>query len=104
MSKENTNVNINPFAVGFLIITIVVGYYFIFALPNQSKAGENQQAELDSCLEKAEEKYRTTFELNSYPAPQEGYPYARRWNDARIIERIEDNLRKNKEICIQLYK
>lgn len=63
-----------------------------------------EQAELDTCLKKAEENFTANFKLNSNPAPQEGYPDARVWNDTQIKDRTEDNLRKDKEICIQLYK
>ena len=111
-SKNNTNINI--LAVSFLIITLAISYYFVFALPKQNKTDfaptpvdtskYYKQAELDSCLLKAEQKYSAMLELNSYPAPQEGFPDARRWNDAEIKRDIENQYNKDREFCLELNK
>jgi hypothetical protein len=39
------------------------------------------EADLDLCLQKAQDEFNATFALNSVSAPQENYPDARTWNN-----------------------
>lgn len=63
-----------------------------------------QQAKLEECLEKAEQQYNDNFEINSYPAPKEGFPNARNWKSNLFQEQITEQYNTDREICIKLYK
>ena|SRR3990167_3686144 len=105
----------------FIVIGIFIGIAFYFQERNHQQITERakiyydgarleilqkeaQQGKLKECLQKAEYHYTGAFELNSSPNPQKDYPNARVWDNNHIMEETEANLRKDKEICIKLYK
>lgn len=66
--------------------------------------GYIQQAKLEECLRKAEQRYYDSFEINSYPDPREGFPNARTWNSNLVQEQITEQYNTDRGICIRLYK
>jgi len=109
--------------IAILFITVVAiltaGFAYKFFVLQPQKDIEQAQVEkarleslnkqefdkkLEDCLEKAKNKARDLFQLNSYESPQEGFPDARRWDSAEIRDSIDKQYNEEREFCIKLYK
>jgi hypothetical protein len=73
-------------------------------LKAKSESSQKKEKQLEECLDKAVEKFRNLFVLNSYEAPQEGHPDARTWNDFDIQQNTEKKYDSDREFCLKLYK
>ena len=105
MKKEFDSYKFVITAFIFAAIIIAVGISRVSEVDERSQIDPKpEQSKLDKCIEEANENFHMTLELNSHPSPQEGYPDAVMWNSTEIKVRTEDNLRKDKELCIKLYK
>lgn len=114
---------------GFIILALSLAYFFIFELPKynaskialeksaqleEQKRSNNKEAEIQQkkkslvdCLALAEDKFTDTMKLNSTPHYAADSPYYidyYTWNDSHIKERTEDNLQRDRELCITLFK
>lgn len=106
----------------FALLVALTGltYYFAVQIPakklaeielekaklvaQEAQIQQDKEARLNNCLEEAKERTKASFELNSYPAPQEGYPDARRWDSIEIRTKTEETYNSDREFCLERYK
>lgn len=113
--------NKNQINITYIIIAIIIGVAIIgFGVLNYISDEKNREVEqskidqtqlktqlnknsLEECLLQAEKEYDSSFELNSSPNPQEGYPNARKWNSVQIRDNTIKKLQDDKTLCAKLY-
>lgn len=90
------------------IVVLIVGILLIMLVAGMSEENSAQllrkETSMSACIASAEREFRSTFEINSSPAPQPGKPSVRTWNNSSIAESTQKALEAAKDSCIKQFK